>query len=101
MHIAVASGKGGTGKTTVATNLAAVAARQGTSVCYLDCDVEEPNGHLFLRPSLRDCAVAAVPVPVIDESLCTGCGECARMCEFGAVVRLGKRAMVFPEPLCQ
>ena len=52
MRIAIASGKGGTGKTTVATNLAWVAARNGHSVAYLDCDVEEPNGHLFLKPEI-------------------------------------------------
>ena len=50
MKIAIASGKGGTGKTTVATNLAYVASRKGQSVAYLDCDVEEPNGHIFLKP---------------------------------------------------
>ena len=52
MKIAVASGKGGTGKTTLATNLAVVASRQGCSTAYIDCDVEEPNGHLFLKPAI-------------------------------------------------
>jgi len=65
--IAVASGKGGTGKTTVATNLARVAAIQGLEVSYLDCDVEEPNGHIFLKPEIEMTASVCVPVPVVDE----------------------------------
>ena len=54
MEIAVASGKGGTGKTTLATNLAVMLARKGMSVTYIDCDVEEPNGHLFLKPQINE-----------------------------------------------
>jgi MinD superfamily P-loop ATPase len=99
MNIAIASGKGGTGKTTVATNLSLLLAGQGEKVAYLDCDVEEPNGHLFLKPRISETQAAFIPVPVIDESKCTACGECVRFCQYKALVRLGKTVMVFPE-LC-
>lgn len=97
--VAIASGKGGTGKTTVATNLAYVAACGGRSVTYLDCDVEEPNGHLFLQPRFHESTPAAVPVPVVDEAKCTACGQCRDICQFGAIAVLGKTAVVF-EHLC-
>jgi MinD superfamily P-loop ATPase len=99
MNIAIASGKGGTGKTTVATNLSLLLAEKEEKVSYLDCDVEEPNGHLFLNPRITHPESAAIPVPVIDESKCDGCGECVRFCQYRALVRLGKTVMVFPE-LC-
>ncbi|MBN1575210.1 MAG: ATP-binding protein [Chitinispirillaceae bacterium] len=99
MKIAIASGKGGTGKTTVATNLALLLGERGENVVYLDCDVEEPNGHLFLKPSIDRRIAATIPVPVIDESKCTACGECVKFCQYNALVRLGKTVMVFPE-LC-
>jgi MinD superfamily P-loop ATPase len=99
MNIATASGKGGTGKTTVAVNLAWLLARQGEKVRYLDCDVEEPNGHLFLKPRIDRTECADIPVPVIDASKCTACGECVRFCEYKALVRVGRTTMVFPE-LC-
>ncbi|MBN1982952.1 MAG: ATP-binding protein [Chitinivibrionales bacterium] len=99
MNIAVASGKGGTGKTTLATNLTMLLQESLGNVRYLDCDVEEPNGHLFLKPTIVKTYTASIPVPVIDESTCTACGECVRFCEFKALIRLGSVAMVFPE-LC-
>jgi MinD superfamily P-loop ATPase len=99
MNIVVASGKGGTGKTTVATNLAFMLAGQGEAVTYIDCDVEEPNGHLFLHPVIDKSIQVSIPVPVIDESKCTACGECVKLCQYKALVRLGKTVMVFPE-LC-
>ena len=99
MKIAVASGKGGTGKTTIATNLAWFLAGRGERVRYIDCDVEEPNGHLFLKPEISGRAAAVIPVPVIDESRCTACGECVRFCQYKAMVRLGTVVMTFPE-LC-
>jgi MinD superfamily P-loop ATPase len=99
MNIAIASGKGGTGKTTVATNLALVLGERGGTVRFLDCDVEEPNGHLFLKPRIEKRHAASIPVPVIDETRCEACGECVRFCEYKALVRLGKTVMVFPE-LC-
>ena len=74
MVISVASGKGGTGKTTVATSLA-LAIGNGP-VQLLDCDVEEPNSHLFLKPSIETTEAVNVSIPVIDESKCTHCGRC-------------------------
>ena len=99
VRIAVASGKGGTGKTTVAVNLAAAAARRGMAVVYADCDVEEPNGHIYLRPLVELSEPVTVPVPVIDEERCAGCRLCVRICAFNAVAALGERILVFPE-LC-
>lgn len=99
MNIAIASGKGGTGKTTVATNLAHVASRSGRTVAYLDCDVEEPNGHIFLRPAIEEERPIEKPVPVVDPAPCTHCGECARVCRYGAIASLPSRTLVFTE-LC-
>ncbi|MBN1866795.1 ATP-binding protein [Candidatus Sumerlaeota bacterium] len=94
MILAVASGKGGTGKTTVSANLARVL---GSCVQLLDCDVEEPNAHLFLGGTLRDSHTVGIPVPEVDESLCDGCGECGRFCEYHAIVSFGTKPLVFPE----
>jgi MinD superfamily P-loop ATPase len=99
MKVAVASGKGGTGKTTVATNLAWVAATCGRSVSYVDCDVEEPNGHLFLAPEWRADQVVTRPVPQVDEARCTHCGKCGEICQFSAIAPLDVTVLVFPE-LC-
>jgi MinD superfamily P-loop ATPase len=98
MKIAIASGKGGTGKTTVAVNLAMVLAESGLKVQYLDCDVEEPNGHIFLKPEIAATESVGIPVPVVDEKKCTGCRKCAEVCEYHAIAVLQK-ALVFPE-LC-
>jgi len=98
-EVAIASGKGGTGKTTLATNLAAVLAEEGWRVTYADCDVEEPNGHLFMEPCLRPPEAVVLPLPIVDSSACDGCGECAEICQFGAIACLGDRARVFPD-LC-
>lgn len=97
--IAVASGKGGTGKTTVSTNLAVVAASMGRRVALLDCDVEAPNCHIFVRPNISEGRTVHVPVPQVDEEACTGCGECGEICEFNAVVCLNGKVLTFPE-LC-
>jgi MinD superfamily P-loop ATPase len=94
--LAVASGKGGTGKTTVAVNLARTL---GSPVQLLDCDVEEPNDHLFLHGASDHTEIASIPIPEVDESLCDGCGECGRLCEFHAIVSFGTTPLVFPE-LC-
>ncbi len=96
MRIAVASGKGGTGKTTVSTSLALCA--KGP-VQYLDCDVEEPNGHIFLRPELTVAEHCRVTVPRIMEDKCTYCGKCRDICLFRAITMFGKTIMSFPE-LC-
>ena len=99
MVIAVASGKGGTGKTTVATNLAVTLARRGERVCYVDCDVEEPNGHIFLKPDIKSRTPVGVPVPEVDTSKCTGCGKCGEICQYSAIVCINKKALTFSE-LC-
>ena len=98
MRIAVASGKGGTGKTTVAVSLA-LALGNEERVQFLDCDVEEPNAHLFLRPEITTTLSVDKLLPQIDESLCQTCGACAAACEFGAIAVLGKFTLVYPE-LC-
>ena len=94
MILAVASGKGGTGKTTVSVNLARVL---DSDVLLLDCDVEEPNDHLFLRGASREAETVNIPVPQVDESLCDGCGECGRFCEYHAIVSFGTKPLIFPE----
>jgi MinD superfamily P-loop ATPase len=95
MRIAVASGKGGTGKTTVAVGLAVSSALAGVPVEYLDCDVEEPNGHLFLKPRIGSSRSVGIPVPVVDEATCTRCGRCEQVCEHHAIALLAM-PLVFP-----
>jgi MinD superfamily P-loop ATPase len=99
MRIVFASGKGGTGKTTISANLAYFLARSLEKVQYLDCDVEEPNGHIFLKPDIKEKVPAKVMVPVIDQKKCTSCGECSSKCQFNALVTLPDNILVFPE-LC-
>ena len=99
IRIAVASGKGGTGKTTIATNLAVVLAETGLPVAYVDCDVEEPNGHIFLKPTIQKCQDVSIPVPEVDESRCTLCGACGTACRYSAIVALPKKILTFPK-LC-
>jgi len=99
MIIAIASGKGGTGKTTVATSLAMALSESGKSISCLDCDVEAPNAHIFLRPRLDQRKPVNLLIPEVDADLCTGCGRCAEVCQFHAIVVLGTKTLVFPE-LC-
>jgi len=99
MKIAIASGKGGTGKTTIATNLAVSLARAGQAVQYLDCDVEEPNGHIFLKPHLERVEEVTVRVPQVDESKCVGCGRCGQLCQYSAIICIQKHVLTF-EQLC-
>lgn len=97
MKLAVASGKGGTGKTTLAVAIAKIFDGQ---VQLLDCDVEEPNCHIFLELQNKEIEKVNVPVPVIDMEKCTHCGKCAEICEFNAIVSFGgTTTMVFPD-LC-
>lgn len=96
--ITVASGKGGTGKTTVATSLALSLASQ-ENVLFLDCDVEAPNGHLFLKPQVEVEKKAVILIPHIDMEKCILCGKCVEVCQFHALAEIGKSIMVFPQ-LC-
>ncbi|NMC55362.1 MAG: P-loop NTPase [Chloroflexi bacterium] len=98
MRIAVASGKGGTGKTTIATSLAlSLSAERET--WYTDCDVEAPNGHLFLKPDLTQSTQAVIKIPQIQADRCTMCGKCVEVCQFHALANVVKSIMVFPQ-LC-
>lgn len=102
MIITIASGKGGTGKTTVAVNLAAALSRSEeitVPVRLLDCDVEEPDAHLFVRPRFSRTEPVEVLKPVWHEHLCTGCGECARACLHNAIAVVKSKVLIFPE-LC-
>jgi len=99
LTIAIASGKGGTGKTFIATNLAALLAANGDEVAYLDCDVEEPNGHIFLQPKIERSDTVSIPIPQVDEEKCTGCGKCRDICEEKAIILIKENVLVFPE-LC-
>jgi len=94
MILSVASGKGGTGKTTVSANLAKVMA---SGVHLLDCDVEEPNAHLFLKGEFVAEDVVSIPIPQVDKARCDGCGKCSRFCEYNAIVSYGTVPLVFPE----
>jgi len=94
MILAIASGKGGTGKTTVSVNLARVL---DSPVQLLDCDVEEPNAHLFLRGGTRSEEIVTMPVPEVDESLCDACGECGRFCEYHAILAFLSKPVLIPE----
>lgn len=99
MKIAIASGKGGTGKTTVATNLAVSLSRSGIESQYVDCDVEEPDGHIFLKPVIENRVAVGIPVPLVNDDKCTGCGECGMICQYSAIVCIGKKVLTFHE-LC-
>jgi MinD superfamily P-loop ATPase len=95
MVVSIASGKGGTGKTTVATSLA-LSIRDAQ---LLDCDVEEPNAHIFIKPRRETSEIVSIPIPQIDESKCNFCGECAKICAYNALAVLKDRVLVFPH-LC-
>lgn len=94
MNIAVLSGKGGTGKTTVSTNLALA-----LKVNYIDCDVEEPNGFIFLKPDIKEIKNVLVEYPFIDESKCISCGKCVAVCQFNALAKVKNDIILFSK-LC-
>ena len=104
MIISIASGKGGTGKTTVATNLALALT---DNVQFLDCDVEEPNAHFFIKPDIEKTEKISIPVPEVDKSKCTFCGKCQKVCAYNAIAvippdketKAGGNVLVFAE-LC-
>lgn len=95
LTIAVASGKGGTGKTSIAASLALSL----PNAQYVDCDVETPNGHLFLRPEIYKRGEVRMRVPQVDPDVCTLCGDCASACEFNALAVTKEKVLVFAE-LC-
>lgn len=94
MNIAVLSGKGGTGKTTVSTNLALA-----LKANYIDCDVEEPNGFIFLKPKIDKAEKVMVEYPFINDEKCTSCGKCVNVCQFNALAKVKEDIMLF-EKLC-
>lgn len=96
MIISIASGKGGTGKTTIATNLAV---SLKFDVQLLDCDVEEPNSHLFIQPVIDEVNTITIPVPEVDMEKCSLCGKCGEICQFKAIVVVGDIVLSFNE-LC-
>lgn len=94
MNIAILSGKGGTGKTTLATNLAIA-----LNANYVDCDVEEPNGFLFLKPQTYKTKSVMVEYPTIEKDICTSCGLCTQTCQFNALAKVKNNIMIF-DNLC-
>ncbi len=100
MIISIASGKGGTGKTTVATNLALFLQQNTKSnVKLIDCDVEEPDAHIFLKPQITKKIPFGIPVPEVDFSKCNYCGRCSEVCAYNAMVVIKEKVLVFPD-LC-
>ncbi len=95
MRISVASGKGGTGKTMVATNLALSIKNQ--PVQLLDCDVEEPNAHIFFQSKQVEQTAVSVQIPEVDEEKCVGCGKCSELCVFNAITNIGSSVLTFEE----
>lgn len=95
LKIAVLSGKGGTGKTLLSVNLAAAASQSN----YIDCDVEEPNGHLFFKPKWYMEKDVCVKIPVVDESICDGCRKCVDFCRFNALAYINNRLKIY-EDIC-
>ncbi|HHX62848.1 MAG TPA: 4Fe-4S binding protein [Epulopiscium sp.] len=93
MKIAVLSGKGGTGKTLVSVNLAAVAKKS----IYLDCDVEEPNGHFFFKPENIKEENISIKIPIVNQALCHGCRKCVDFCKFNALAYIKDKVVVFEE----
>jgi len=99
MIISVASGKGGTGKTTLSLAISSYIAKKGGTVQLLDCDVEEPNANLFLKTGADNTENVYSLVPAVDNGKCSGCGKCGDICAFNAIVMIKDKPLVFPD-LC-
>ncbi len=100
LKIAISSGKGGTGKTFISTNIARSLEKSGQNVRYLDCDVEEPNGHLFLKPDIEREEEVSLLSPVgVDADKCVACGKCVEACHYNAIA-LVKGKVLFFQSLC-
>jgi len=97
MDIAIASGKGGTGKTTISMSLASYYADKEISVALLDCDVEEPNVNLFLQAAVDEEVQATVLIPAVNDALCTGCEKCGEICWYSAIVLIKGKPLVLKE----
>lgn len=93
MSIAILSGKGGTGKTLLSVNLAAIAKES----IYIDCDVEEPNGHLFFKPENVITKEIQVMLPEVDNELCNGCRKCVEFCKFNALAYINDKLIIFDD----
>ena len=101
MKIAIASGKGGTGKTLISTNLFNALQKQNRNVTLVDCDAEEPNDREFIAGDLIFSFDVTQQIPVIDESKCTYCGKCYDYCNYNAIFFLGEQRMIrVMEDLC-
>ncbi|MFH1652551.1 MAG: ATP-binding protein [Pseudomonadota bacterium] len=100
MKIAIGSGKGGTGKTTLSVGLALALTDKDISVHLIDCDVEEPNAHLFLKVTNENSRSVDVFVPDIDTNLCTLCGECAKFCQFKALAAIPNSKILIFKEMC-
>jgi MinD superfamily P-loop ATPase len=100
MDIVISSGKGGTGKTFIATNLAKILSEKNNQIHYLDCDVEEPNGHLFLKPVIEhEEDINLIAPSGVDKEKCILCGKCAQICKYNAIAIVNKQVLIFNE-LC-
>ena len=96
LKIVISSGKGGTGKTFISTNIAKISEELGNQTCYLDCDVEEPNGHLFLKPKIKKEEDIIVLSPVsVDKDKCILCGKCAEVCKYNAIAVIKEKVLIF------
>ena len=96
MTISIASGKGGTGKTTIAVNLAL---SLNGNIQLLDCDVEEPDDHIFLKPEITKSEKIYLPKPVVDDNKCNYCGRCSQVCQYNAIAVVKNKVLIFYE-LC-
>lgn len=96
MIIAVASGKGGTGKTTIAVSLVKAI---GENITLVDCDVEEPNAHIFIQPEISKVEEVFIKIPRVDLGQCNFCGKCSSMCAFNAIAVTPRTVNIFSD-LC-